>query len=165
MGPHRNPHQESLPLLSLDHLSGNTPKIWSQSPKLHSFKVDAYGNSALRMGVWVSVQITFYCCVKDTMAKSTYRRKGLSVSHIQSQPNIEEAKARTNKVGRKLGQRHGWILLTGLLLVICSACFLIQGRRTTWPGVALTTVDRSSYIKKKSRQYLTCLQANLRGIF
>lgn len=44
-------HTKNLCPFSLDHLSDYTPKIWSQSPKLHSFKVDAYGNSALRMGV------------------------------------------------------------------------------------------------------------------
>lgn len=40
---------------------------------------------------------------------------------------------------------HGGTLITGLLLVVCSVCFLMHSR-TTWTGMALPTVGWPSHI-------------------
>jgi hypothetical protein len=114
--PHTRTHSKNLCPFSPVHPSDNNPKILPRSLKLHCFKVDVCGNSALRMGVTtllemsqVSVWVTLLYCVKDTMATSTFGGgKALFVWHISSEPILEETRAWTEvrrKPGHKLKQR------------------------------------------------------------
>ena len=68
--------------------------------------------------------------------------------------------------GRSWCTGHGRMLLTGLLLMACSACFLIEPRNTS-PGVmALPRMDWIS-INHQLRKYPTglCTAQSHRGIF
>ena len=91
--------------------------------------------------------------------KSNLGRKGL---HILSHSLLGEAQVRTQieqePAGRSWCRGHGRVLLTGLIPMACSACFLIEPR-TTSPGMTPPTMGWAlshwSLIKKMPCR-LTC---------
>jgi hypothetical protein len=76
------------------------------------------------------------------MTKKLLGRKGLIQLTL---PHHERKSGQELKQGKNLEKRgdrgHGQMLLIGLLLMACSACFLIK-RRTTSPGIAPPTMSQ-----------------------
>jgi hypothetical protein len=74
----------------------------------------------------------------DTMIKATCGGKGLFGLHILNHSQWRKTKTGTQTWqqpgGRSWCGSHGGVLLTGLLLIPCSVCFLIEPR-TTSPGI------------------------------
>ena len=88
----------------------------------------------------------------NTMTKSQLGRKGfiwLTLPYQHSQSVNEESQYRNpNGAGTWHLERcrgHGQMLLTDLLFVACSACFLIEPR-TTSPGMVAPTVGPQSLL-------------------
>lgn len=78
----------------------------------------------------------FYCCDK-TPTKSSLGKKGfiwLKYSGFQSLEGSQDRNWRQQPGGRNWSRSHRGTLLTGLLLLACSICFLIP-LRTTCPGI------------------------------
>jgi hypothetical protein len=86
----------------------------------------------------------FYCCSKTPGPRSKLGEKGLFSLHFHIADHHQK-RARTGTHtgyeprGRSWCRGHGGMLLTGLLPLACSACFLIEPR-TTSPGMAPPTV-------------------------
>ena len=82
-----------------------------------------------------------YCYDKaPCIIKGTWREKGFTQLVLPGQPpSLEEARTGTH-AGLEPGRGHGGVLLTGLLLMAYSACFLTEPR-TTSTGIAPPTMD------------------------
>jgi hypothetical protein len=93
---------------------------------------------------WLAVLVRVSIPAQTSWPPSKVGRKGfiqLTLPHCCSLP--KEVRPGTH-TGQELGGRcgcrsHGGMLLTGLLPLVCSACFLIDPR-TTSPGVPFLTV-------------------------
>lgn len=94
------------------------------------------------------------------MTKSSLVKKGIiSPYNLQSvHPSTREVS--TGHWSRNWSRGHEEVLLTGLLLVSCSACFLMIPR-TTNPKVAETTVKW--ILPHWSKMYMTGLSTNQSG--
>jgi hypothetical protein len=83
------------------------------------------------------------------MTKGNLKRKIIISAYSSISQSITEERQGRNKAGTK--KHHGGVLLTGLLFMACSACFL-QELRTTHLVVAPPTVGWAlphlSFIKK-----------------
>ena len=97
--------------------------------------------------------------VKQPDLSSMGRRGLIQLPPPQHCSSLEGVRAGTQAgqepAGRSWCRGHDWVQLTGLLLMACSACFLIESR-TTSPGMASPTRDwalsHQSLIKK-----MTCM--------
>ena len=98
----------------------------------------------MRMKQSICLSKGFYCCYKTTWSKSKLGRKGfIWLALPDHSPSLEEVRTGTQAElesgGRSWCRGHGGVLLTGLLPMACSACFLVEPR-TTSPGMALPTM-------------------------
>jgi hypothetical protein len=91
----------------------------------------------------------FRTCLRVSIAEIKQWRKSLFqfTLPVDSRPSLREQELE----GRRWCRGHGGILLNGLFLMACSACFLIEPR-TTCPGMAPPTMGwalpHQSLIKK-----------------
>jgi hypothetical protein len=80
------------------------------------------------------VSLDFYWCDETPWSKTTWGGGGLFTQHVRSHSLFGEVRTGTQTGqgpgGRSWCRGHRGVLLTGLLLVVCSACFLIEPRTT-----------------------------------
>jgi hypothetical protein len=119
---------------------------------------------------WLCAVLGFVFLYKTSWSRSKLGRKGfiqLTLPHCCS--SLKEVRTGTH-TGHKLGGRswcrgQGEMLLIGLLLLACSACFLIEPR-TTSPEMVPPTMGLSPLITNcENALHLDLMEAFLKGGF
>lgn len=111
---------------------GSALSIWKQMPR----------------NLWYPVLVRVAVAVMNPIAKRYVEMTGFSLSYASACSSLSfiiegsqgRNSSRTRTWRKELMQRHGRVLLSGLLIMACSAWFLIDPRATS-PGIAPPTID------------------------
>ena len=130
-------------------MGSNTVRIPSQEKQFQS-RVSELERHGLNMFLRTFLPRTFPNLVSSSIEWRGWRdsltSRAVAVETLGPQFNPQEVRAgtqtRQEPEGRSWCRDHGGVLLTGLLFMACSACFLREPR-TTSLGMAPAAVDRA----------------------